>query len=65
MDEKVPGHLNGLFLKIVPEGEVSQHLKEGMVPGCLSHNLQIVMFSSGTNTFLGGSGSLIVPGLFG
>src|SRR3989337_1562876 len=31
VDEEIPCHLNGLFLKIVPKRKVPEHFKEGMV----------------------------------
>src|SRR4030043_2377249 len=65
MDQKVPSHLDSPFFKIISKGEVSQHLKEGMVSGRLPHILQIVVFSSGSNALLGGDSPLVIANLFG
>ena len=31
LGEELPGPLDGLFLEVVPEGEVAEHLEEGQV----------------------------------
>jgi hypothetical protein len=65
MDQKIPSHLDGPFFEIISKGEVSQHLKEGMVSGRLPHILQIVVFSSSSNALLGGNGPFVIASLFG
>ena len=50
LGQKLPGPGDGLFLKIIPEGKVAQHLKEGAVAGCFSHVLNITC----PDTFLTG-----------
>ena len=62
-DQEVPPHLNGTFLEIVPEREISQHLEEGMVPSRLPHILQIIMLPSCPDTLLRGHRTVVLPGL--
>ena len=51
--ETLPGHADGLFLEVVPEGPITQHLEEGVVVQVLAHIIQIIMLASGSYTFLG------------
>ncbi len=49
---QVPGILNGVFLEIIAEGEVAEHLEEGVVPGGIADILQIIVLATGTHAFL-------------
>ena len=48
--EELPGPVDGLILKIISKGKVSQHLKKGAVAGRLSDVFNV----SRTDTFLAG-----------
>ncbi|EAQ03290.1 hypothetical protein OB2597_01682 [Pseudooceanicola batsensis HTCC2597] len=58
-----PGKGDGLGLEIVAEAEISQHFKEGMVPGGIAHIVEVVVLAAGADAFLGGGGARIVAGL--
>ncbi len=56
--QKLPGPGSGLVLKVVPEGEVAQHLKVGAVAGGLAHVLDI----RGADALLAGGDPLVGGG---
>ena len=41
LGQQLPGHGNGLFLEVVPEAEVAQHLEESAVVGVGAHQLYV------------------------
>ena len=51
--QELPAPLQGLFLEVVAEGEVAQHLKIGAVPGGLADILDV----AGTDALLAGADS--------
>ena len=61
--EELPGKGDGLFLEIIAEGEVAEHLEEGVVAGGVADVLQIVVLAAGTDARLGGGGPQVGPGL--
>ena len=52
--EELPSPRNGLVLEVVAEGEVTQHLEEGAVTGCVTHALQV----GGTDALLAGANAI-------
>ena len=50
--QKGPCILDGLLLEIVPEGEVAEHLEEGVVTRGLTHLLKIVVLPPCADTLL-------------
>src|SRR3546814_3584342 len=52
--------MNRLFLKIIAEAEIAQHFKEGMVPGCITDIVQVIMLAASAHAFLGRSGRRII-----
>ena len=54
--QEVPAELNGLLLEIVPEGEVPEHLEEGVVARGRAHVLEVVVLPAGPNALLGRGG---------
>jgi hypothetical protein len=52
LGQKLPGERNGLFLEVVTEGPVAEHLKERVVVRVLTDVVQVVVFTSGADTFL-------------
>ena len=48
-----PGQFDGVWLEIVAEGEVAQHLEEGVVASGIADIVQVVVLAAGANTFLG------------
>ena len=47
-----PCPVDSLFLKVVAERPVTQHLEHGVVVRVVSHFLQVIMFSANAQTFL-------------
>ena len=49
---ELPGPHYGLFFEIVAEGEIAEHLEEGVMPPRVPHVVEVVVFSSRPHTFL-------------
>ncbi|EGO96301.1 hypothetical protein APM_0875 [Acidiphilium sp. PM] len=56
-----PGVLDRDVLEIVAEGEVAEHLEEGVVPGGVADIVEIVVLAAGADAFLRGGGADIGP----
>ena len=56
-----PGILDRLFLEVVPEGKVAQHLEEGVVPLGVADFLQVVVLPPCTHAFLDGDSLFVIP----
>ena len=54
--EQLVGEGDGLLLEVVAEGEVAQHLEEGVVPRGAAHVLQIVVLAPGAHALLRAGG---------
>ena len=61
LGEEFPGIGDGLFLEVVPKGEVPEHLEEGMVPGGVAHVFKVVVFAPGPHTLLARGGPFVRP----
>ena len=59
--EEVPAELDRLLLEVVPEGEVAEHLEEGVVAGGHPHVLEVVVLAPGAHALLRGGGAGVVP----
>jgi hypothetical protein len=63
--DKFPSEVNRLFLEIVAEREVSEHLEKSMVPGREADVFQVVVFPTRPNALLRaggpGIGSFLLP----
>ena len=62
--QEVPGELNGFFLEIVAEGEVSQHFKEGVMARRVAHVFEVIVLAAGPHAFLGGHRTVVIPLFF-
>ena len=51
--QKFPAPQDRFLLEIISEGKISQHFKEGMMPGRVAHIFKIVVLSPGSDTLLG------------
>ena len=49
---RLPGVLDRLFLEIVAEREVAQHLEEGQVPGGVADIVEVVVLAAGADALL-------------
>ena len=61
LGEKLPGEHHRLFLEIVAEAEVAQHLEEGVVARGAAHVFQVVVLAADPEAFLAGGGPAIRP----
>ena len=52
LGDQLPGQLDRQFLEIVAEGEVAEHLEEGVMPRRIPDILQVVMLTAGAHAFL-------------
>ena len=55
--KELPGIMDGLFLEVVSEAEIAQHLEKSVVAGGVSHVFQVVVFAPGAHATLGGDGA--------
>ena len=55
-----PREADGVFLEIVAEGEVAEHLEEGVVAGGAAHVVEVVVLAAHAQAFLGGGGAHVV-----
>ena len=58
--DEVPGEADGVLLEVVAEGEVAQHLEEGVMAGRVAHVLEIVVFAAGAHAALARGGAHVV-----
>ena len=56
---QVPGELDREVLEVVAEGEIAQHLEEGVVPRGVADILQVVVLAAGAHAFLRGDGAVV------
>src|SRR5213593_403636 len=50
--QKVPREPDGVFLEIVPERKVPQHLKQRVMAGSIAHVLKVIVLASGAQPLL-------------
>ena len=55
--EQAPGVFDGVLLEVVAEGEVAEHLEEGVVAGGVADVVEVVVLAAGAHAFLGGRGA--------
>ena len=58
--DELPGERDRVALEVVAEGEVAQHLEEGVVPLGVAHLLEIVVLAAGADALLAGRGAGVV-----
>jgi hypothetical protein len=61
--DELPGVRDRVALEVVAEGEVAQHLEEGVMPLGVAHLLQVVVLAAGADALLAGGGARVVPPL--
>ena len=62
LGDKIPGEGYGVFLEVIAEGEIPQHLEESVMPGGVADIVQIIVLAAGAHAFLRAGGALIGPG---
>src|SRR5207244_11717870 len=60
VDDKLPGELDRVFLEVVAEGEVAEHLEEGEVARGAPDVLEVVVLPTGADALLRGGGARVV-----
>ena len=60
LGQELPGEGDGLLLEVVAEGEVAQHLEEGVVARGPAHVLQVVVLAPRAHALLGGGRARVV-----
>jgi hypothetical protein len=59
--QKLPGEGDRLLLEVVAEGEVAEHLEEGVVPRRVAHIVEVVVLAARAHAFLRRRGARIGP----
>ena len=54
LGNEIPGELDGTVLEIIAEGEVAEHLEEGMVTRGVTHIVEVVVLAARAHAFLRG-----------
>ena len=62
VDDEFPGPVDGFAFEIVAERPVSEHLEEGVVVGVEADIIEVVVFASGADAFLGVRRALVGAG---
>ena len=57
LGDQRPGELDRALLEVVAEGEVAEHLEEGVVPGGVADIVEVVVLAAGAHAFLRGDGA--------
>ena len=52
LGDQVPGKLDGLFLEIVAEREIAEHLEEGVMARGVADIFEVVVLAAGAHAFL-------------
>ena len=60
LGEQLPGEGDGFLLEVVAEGEVAEHLEEGVVAAGVADVLEIVVLAAGADALLRGGGARVV-----
>ena len=55
-----PGEVDGVGLEVVAEGEVAQHLEEGVMAAGVADVLEVVVLAAGADAFLRAGGARVV-----
>src|SRR5207249_9306554 len=61
VSQELPGEGDRLVLEVVAEGEVAEHLEEGVVAPGVADVVQIVVLASRPDALLGARGAAVVP----
>ncbi len=60
--DEVPGELDGFGFEVVAEGEIAEHLEEGVMAAGVADVFEIVVLAAGADAFLGRGGAGVVAG---
>ncbi len=59
LGDQFPSKCDGIFLEVVAEGEIAQHLEEGVMAGGVAHIVEVVVLAAGADAFLRGGGAAV------
>ncbi len=59
LGDQLPGERDGALLEVVAEGEIAQHLEEGVVARGIADIVEVVVLAAGAHAFLRGGGAHI------
>jgi hypothetical protein len=59
--DELPGPGDGIGLEVVAEGEIAEHLEEGVMAGGVADIVEIIVLAAGAHAFLGGGGAPVGP----
>src|SRR5690606_24980814 len=59
--DELPGKGDRVALEVITEGEVAEHLEEGVVALRVPHLLEVVVLAARAHAFLAGRGPDVVP----
>ena len=59
VDQEVPAPGDGLLLEVIAEGEVAEHLEEGVVARRVAHVFQVVVLAARAHALLGACGPVV------
>ena len=62
LGDQVPGQLDGALLEVVAEGEVAEHLEEGVVARGVADVVEVVVLAAGAHAFLRRHRPVVGPG---
>ena len=57
LGDQVPGQLDRALLEVVAEGEIAEHLEEGVVARRVADVVEVVVLAAGAHAFLRGDGA--------
>ncbi len=58
--DELPGEADRVALEVIAEGEVAQHLEEGVMAGGVADVLEVVVLAAGAHAALAGGGAHVV-----
>ena len=60
LGDQVPGELDGVGFEIIAEGEIAQHLEEGVMAAGVADVLQVVVLAARAHAFLRTGGARVI-----
>ena len=60
LGDEVPGELDGLGFEVIAEGEIAEHLEEGVMAAGVADVFEVVVLAAGAHAFLRGGGAGVI-----
>ena len=61
LGDQRPGPFDGIGLEIVAEGEIAEHLEEGVMAGGIADIVEVIVLAAGPHAFLRRGGARVGP----